>query len=65
MKHELEQDLDWQDDIPYKRGILNKVYKDEDKALQMENWSIFTDRIKYVQHDEKTSHRLDLNTLDY
>ena len=27
MKHELEQDLDREDDNPYKRIILNKVYK--------------------------------------
>ena len=31
----------------------------------MENWSIFSDNIRYVQHDEKTPHKLDLNTLDY
>ena len=65
MKNELEQDLDREDDNPYKRVILNKVYKDEDKTPQMENWSIFTDKIKYVQHDEKAPHRLDLSTLDY
>ena len=62
MKHEVEQDLDREDDNPYKRVILNKVYKDEDKTPQMENWSIFTDKIKYIQYDEKTPHRLDLNT---
>ena len=31
----------------------------------MENWSIFSDNVRYVQHDEKTPHKLDLNTLDY
>ena len=65
IKHELEQDLDREDDNPYKRVILNKVYRDEDKTLQMENWSIFTDKIKYVHYDEKTPHRLDLTTLNY
>ena len=65
MKHEIEQNLDKENDNPYKKVILNKVYRDEDKTLQMENWSIFTDKIKYVHHDEKTPHRLDLNTLDY
>ena len=44
MKHELEQDLDKGDNNPYKRVILNKVYKDEDKTLQMENGSIFTEK---------------------
>ena len=45
--------------------VLNKVYKDKDKTPQMENWSTFTDKIKYVHHDEKTPHRLDLSTLYY
>ena len=65
MKHEIEQEIDREDDNPYKRVILNKVYKEEDKTPQMENWSIFSDSIRYVQHDEKTPHKLDFNTLDY
>ena len=65
MKHELEQDLDREDNNPYKRVILNEVYKGKDRTLQMENWSMFSDNIRYVQHNEKTPHRLDLNTLDY
>ena len=65
MKHELEQDLDRKDDNPYKRVILNKVYKGEDKTPQMGNWSIFSDNIRCGQHNEKTPNRLDLNTLDY
>ena len=31
----------------------------------MENWSIFSENVRYVQYDEKTPHKLDLNTLDY
>ena len=33
---------------------------------QMENWSILSDNIRYVQHDErsKAPHSLDVNTLD-
>ena len=65
MKHEIEQELDRDDDNPYKMVILNKVYKEEDKTLQMENWSIYSGNIRYVQHDEKTPHKLHLNTLDY
>ena len=65
MKHELEQEIAREDDNPCKRVILNKVYKEEDKTPQMENWSIFSNNVKYVQHDEKTPHKLDLNTLDY
>ena len=35
------------------------------KNPQMENWSIFSDNVRYVQHDKKTLHKLGLNTLDY
>ena len=65
LKKELEQDLDREDDNPYKRVVLNKVYKQENKTPQVEDWFIFTDQIKYIQHDERTEHRLDLKTLDY
>ena len=40
MKHELEQEIDREDDNSYKRVILNMVYKEEDKTPWMENWSI-------------------------
>ena len=53
MKNELEHDLDRKDDNLYKRVVLNKVYKYKDKTPQMENWSIFSDNVRYVQHDEK------------
>ena len=71
MKCEIEQekltDIDKEDDNQYKKVILNKVYKEEDKMMQMENWSIHSDNVRYVQHDKKskTPHKLDLNTLDY
>ena len=64
-KNEIEQDIDGEDDNPYKRVILNKVNKEEDNAPQMENWSIFSDNVRYVQHDKKTPYKLDINTLDY
>ena len=71
MKHEIEQEklteIDREDDNPYKKVILNKVYKEKDKTAQMENWSILSDNFRYVQHDKKskTPHKLNLNTLDY
>ena len=64
LKNEIEQDIDREDNNPYKRVILNKVFNEEDKTPKMENWSIFSD-VRYVQHDERTPHKLDLNTLDY
>ena len=35
--------------------------------MQMENWSVLSDIVRYIQHGErsKTSHNLDINTLDY
>ena len=65
LKKELEQDLDREDDDPYKRVVLNKVYREESKMPQFEDWSIFTDQIKCIQHDERIEHRLDIKTLGY
>ena len=65
MKNELEQEIDREDDNPYKRVIVNKVYKEEDKTPKMKNWSILSDNVRYVQHDGRTPHRLYLKTLDY
>ena len=31
----------------------------------MRNWSIFSDNIRYVQHEQKTPYELDNDTLDY
>ena len=31
----------------------------------MRNWSIFSDNVRYVQHEQKTSPKLDIDTLDY
>ena len=52
---------------PYQKVVLNKLYKEENKTTQMENWSILNDNVRYVQHDErsKTPHSLDISTLDY
>ena len=33
---------------PYQMAILNEKSKDDAKTEQMINWSIFSDRIKYV-----------------
>ena len=44
-----------QGDNPYKKVVLNNVFREEDKSLEMRNWSIFSNNIRYVQH-EKRSH---------
>ena len=54
-----------QNDHPYKRVILNNIYKVPEKCLEMKNWSIFSDNVRYVQHDKMTTQNLDIDILDY
>ena len=54
-----------QDDNLYKKVVLNKVFKEEDKILEMRNWSIFSDNVRYIQHDQVTLQNLNIDTLDY
>ena len=54
-----------QDDNPYKRVVLNNVYKIPEKCPEMKNWSIFSDNVRYVQHDQITAQNLNFDTLDY
>ena len=48
----------------YQKVVLNNVYKDEIKTMQMEVWFILSDNVKYTKHDEKSVHNLDVETLD-
>ena len=54
-----------QDDNPYKKVVLNKVFKEEDKSPEMRNWSIFSNNVRYVQHDQVTPQNLNIDTLGY
>ena len=54
-----------QDDNPYKRVVLNNGYKEPDKSPEMKSCSIFSDNVRYVQHDQMTSQDLNIDTLDY
>ena len=54
-----------QDDNPYKKVVLNKVFREKDKSPEMRNWSIFSNNIRYIQHEQKTPPKLDIDTLDY
>ena len=62
MTSEMAQD---QGNNLYKTVVLNNVYKVPEKCPEMENWSIFSDNIRYVQHDKMTAQNLGLDTLDY
>ena len=54
-----------QGDNPYKKVVLNNVFREEDKSPEMRNWSIFTGNVRYIQHEQKTPPKLDIDTLDY
>ena len=54
-----------QDDNLYKKVVLNKVFKEEDRSPEMKNWSIFSDNVRYVQHDQATPQNLNIDTLDF
>ena len=47
-----------QDDNPYKKVVLNNVFKAKDESPEMRNWSIFSDNVRYIQHDQATSQKL-------
>ena len=54
-----------QDDNPCKRVVLNNIYKIPESCPEMKNWSIFSDNIRYIQHDKMTTQNLNFDTLDY
>ena len=61
-----EIETEKEDEInPYQNVVLSNVYKVEIKTSQMEFWSILSDNVKYIEHDDKSVHRLDVETLDY
>ena len=62
VKNKMAQD---QGNNPYKRVVLNNVYKVPEKCPEMKNWSIFSDNVRYIQHDKIMASSLDINTLDY
>ena len=49
-----------QDNNSYKRVVLNNIYKIPEKCPEMKNWSIFSDNVRYVQHDQITAQNLEL-----
>ena len=49
----------------YQNGILSDINKQK-STKQMEEWSILSDHLKYVQHEESGSlHNLNFNPLNY
>ena len=54
-----------QDDNLYKRVVLNNVFKEKDESPELRNWSIFSENVRYIHHDQATSRNLNFDTLDY
>ena len=54
-----------QDDNPYKKVVLIKVFREEDKSPEMRNWSIFSDNVRYIQHEQMTPQTFNIDILDY
>ena len=54
-------------DNTYQKVILNKVNKKEKVSTHLEDWSILSDHVKYVKHDDglETFHKLNVNMLNY
>ena len=73
MKQEMEQEKsikterDDSCDNTYQKVILNEVNKKEKVSTHLEDWSILSDHVKYVKHDDglETFHKLNVNTLNY
>ena len=64
----LTRDRKEEDEInPYEKGVLNNVYREDIKTVQMVHWSIMSDVVKYVPHDKgpKTIYDLNLKALGY
>ena len=60
IKQEMENDRltrHWENEEeemnPYQKALLNSVYRDDVKTVQMEYWLILSNIVKYVQHDEE------------
>ena len=59
IKQEMEQEklvkteIDNSGDNIYQKAILNWVSKKEKVSAQMDDWSILSDHVKYVRHDDR------------
>ena len=51
----------------YQKAILTNVNKKGKDPAQMEEWSILSDHVRYVKHEEgsETFHRLNIDVLNY
>ena len=67
----MDQDIDSIDDTnseinPYCKIIVNKAERDNTILLQMEQWSILSNMVNYIQYDRhpKNFYNLDIKAID-
>ena len=58
-----EEDIDTIEN-PYQKAITNVNIKDENKIKQMINWSIFSDKIRYVDSRVNETPKLTIRPLE-
>ena len=58
-----EEDIDMIEN-PYQKAITNVNIKDENKIEQMINWSIFIDKIRYVDSSMNETPKLTIRPLE-
>ena len=49
---------------PYQKAIMNVNFKDENKIEQMINWSVFSDRIRYIGSRTNVTPNLTIRPLE-
>ena len=49
---------------PYQKAIMNVNNKEENKMEQMNNWSIFSDKIRYVDSSTDENPKLTIRPLE-
>ena len=65
MKQDIEQEkiaekkTNGENDNLYQKVVLNNVYQDKNKTVQMENSSILSDNVRYIQHDKNQRPHID------
>ena len=71
IKEEIQEEVDKMDDTngeinPYCVIIVNKAERDNTILSQMEQWSIFSNVIKYMQYDKhpRNFYNLDIKAID-
>ena len=71
IKQEIEEDKLSKDSTdeevnPYQQIVINNVYKDSPNTSQMEQWSILSNVVYYVQYDRNPNnfHELNVKALD-